>query len=178
MTPEEKAVIQAAINDRDLSPALADAVQRLTYSCAECNTDTHRCGGCGENVLHGDYDCGKNCTNDPVINLVPTWVSRTWTDVRVGDHVRLGIAGPSAYVIACTHLDWHIDPRSSEYRPVGLEWQAVNVTFSTDPTPATIHVVDPNKPVEIELSPAEVEAIELIGWSNRVGMIVQHGEHR
>lgn len=28
--------------------------------CPECNTDNHRCGGCGEPLEHGQYDCGAH----------------------------------------------------------------------------------------------------------------------
>lgn len=111
MTSGEKAVVQAAIkwtysrpynwtrivgSDEDI---LAHDVMALVYNCVECNTDTHRCGGCGENVGHGDNDCGKNCTNDPVTGIerdgstYPCWECLTdptedpapWCDCRPED---------------------------------------------------------------------------------------------
>lgn len=72
MTPEEKAVIDAAITwaHRTESPTshliLEKAVQALIYACPQCNTDTHRCPGCGESIGHTATDCGKDCTEDPM----------------------------------------------------------------------------------------------------------------
>jgi hypothetical protein len=70
VTPEEKAVIQAAIKaygSRWVAPGdvgkLREAVSALVYSCNECNYDRHTCPGCGEPIGHGDGDCGKDCTD-------------------------------------------------------------------------------------------------------------------
>jgi hypothetical protein len=71
MTPEEKAVINAAItwrNDLDYgftrivgSPVdtLLHAVNRLTWQCDKCNYDRHTCPGCGTNISHGDGCCAE-----------------------------------------------------------------------------------------------------------------------
>jgi len=75
MTPEEKAVIQAAISASrtlggmfDKSP-LAEATRKLIYSCNECNTDQHRCFGCGAPIGHGDTDCGMDCTQSGTLTM-------------------------------------------------------------------------------------------------------------
>lgn len=68
MTPEERAVVQAAIRAHRASPlssvfalpgSLGATVQTLILSCNECNTDTHRCG-CGNVLQHGDTVCWEH----------------------------------------------------------------------------------------------------------------------
>lgn len=31
--------------------------EEIDLNCNECNYDTHKCGGCGESVPHGKYEC-------------------------------------------------------------------------------------------------------------------------
>jgi len=70
MTPEEKAVVQAAIAWRNSldsrshvrivdSPEdrLLNATSALVYACDDCNYDRNTCPGCGENIGHGDGCC-------------------------------------------------------------------------------------------------------------------------
>lgn len=69
MTPEEKAVIEAAIayawapeaNERRRRlPALGDAVGALIYSCPQCNSGGHVCPGDGNPIGHTQTDCGEH----------------------------------------------------------------------------------------------------------------------
>lgn len=188
MTAQELAVVQAAIADHGgpnlcapetcggsrLDPCrLASAVDWLISTCEWCNTETHVCGGCGSHVGHGSGDCGRNCTERParaVRELI--WVLRTWADVRTGDHVRMPDSRVNgAHVAGAVHLTWHVDPRSSEWRPIALGWSGVQIRFAEDYEDSPPRTMDPAKPVEIELSPDEVAAIEEIGWSERIGLV-------
>jgi hypothetical protein len=76
MTPEEKAVIQAAIafravpahREQDMIAARGDlneALYRLIISCPECNYDRHVCPGDGNPIGHGDTDCGEHDDDGP-----------------------------------------------------------------------------------------------------------------
>lgn len=123
---------------------------------------------CAANDCHGGAD-------------VPQWFERTWLDVRTGDMVRLLGTENTAYVRHAVHdpvhRGWHVDPRSSEYRPVAMEWAAVHVelTAGQQHDAAVLGVLDmnPGKPILIQLTQSEVDAIELLGgWSQRVGMIM------
>lgn len=109
---------------------------------------------------------------------VPQWFERTWVDVRTGDTVKLPGTENVAYVRHAVHQGWHVDPRSSEYRPVAMEWSCVHVELTKVEegnvfNGATLGVLDmdPGKPILIQLSQSEVDAIELLGgWQGRVGM--------
>lgn len=91
MTPEEKAVVQAAIRHYHANPlthvfslpgSLGATTQALIYACNECNTDTHRCPGCGEQIEHGDnacQDCGQNGTETHCFECT-TDDPRPWCD--------------------------------------------------------------------------------------------------
>jgi hypothetical protein len=105
------------------------------------------------------------------------WFKRTWLDVRTGDTVKLPGTENTAYVRHAVHQGWHVDPRSSEYRPVAMEWTAVHVELTQSHWPASevlgVLDMDPAKPILIQLTQLEVDAIELLGgWLNRVGMIM------
>lgn len=67
MTPEEKRIVQVAIQHAHervpIRVDLSDAIQALFHACDACNTNTHSCGGCGAETLHGDSDCGQRCTS-------------------------------------------------------------------------------------------------------------------
>lgn len=98
MTPEERAVVQAAIRQYRSEPlasvfslpgSLGVAVQALIYACNECNTDTHRCG-CGEVLRHGDADCGQTCIYVPSDMTCSECIygdedPRAWCDCREGE---------------------------------------------------------------------------------------------
>lgn len=96
----------------------------------------------------------------------PGWVPRTWVDVRRGDRVRLPGTEHVAEVAAAIHMPWHVHP-ASRRDPIAMEWAAVRVTLN-----GRQYDKKPADSIEIELSPGEVAAIELLGWDNRDGLIV------
>ncbi len=138
MTPEEKAVVQAAIAANPIGRppttaqlnVLRDATHRLILTCSQCNTASHACPGCGADVQHGDVAC-PICTDtprDPAM-LEPVtdvdqeagelWVQRTFADVRAGDRIRLGSApgAPEARITAR-----YLHPSDD---PAGRTWHVV-----------------------------------------------------
>ncbi len=50
----------------DYAPTSSGPAVVETPYCSDCDHDTHRCGGCGEPVGHGETDCGKRCTETVV----------------------------------------------------------------------------------------------------------------
>jgi hypothetical protein len=134
-----------------------------------CVVNTCRCSRTEKQYCHLS-DCHGGAD-------VPQWHERTWVDVRTGDTVKLPGTENTAYVRHAVHQGWHVDPRSSEYRPVAMEWSCVHVelTAGQEHDAATLGVLDmdPAKPILIQLSRSEVDAIELLdGWQQRVGMIM------
>ncbi len=75
MTPEEKAVIQAAIEWRRAIPGrtrdvwqtieLEEKIWNLIIRCNECNAGGHVCPGDGNPIGHGDTDCGEHDDDEP-----------------------------------------------------------------------------------------------------------------
>lgn len=60
-----------------------------------------------------------------------TWHPRRWREVLAGDRVSVG--GVEAEVVLAGPLQsWHVDPRSSEYRPAPLEHEVYPVTLRWD----------------------------------------------
>lgn len=202
MTPQERAVVQAAIAFRHYLASiadeahsgaeidLADAIDALIYSCSDCNRGGHTCPGDGESIGHGDTDCGNHDETYPAPDdaAEPIWVSRTWVDVRTGDDVHLPGTENYAHVQRAVHLRWHVDPRSgtSSYNPPRpLEWSGVHVTLYTTVkdriaaangmgAQASEFTMDPAKPIEIKTTQLEVDAIDLLGgWPARVGVVTQ-----
>lgn len=123
------------------------------------------------------YCAAPGCHGGADVDPVLIWVERTWADVRIGDRVRLPKSdAPPALVTSCMHQRWHVDPRSSEYRPEALEWSAVHVTLTPmgetdDGSSRGPYDMDPAKPVEIEIDEATFHMLNALGWENRVGMI-------
>lgn len=196
MNELEKAVVQAAIamtrpGHEPTFPelnVLRNAAWELITGCHECNTDTHRCPGCGTDIGHGDHAC-PNCTADadgkptpsvpwaPQREEAPGWVPRTMVDVRPGDTVRMpGQEGTERTVapegvLALQHL---LHPASTRYNVMPARWSSIEVTFlppDGEGEPQRYSFA-PGMPVEILLAPGEVAAIEMLGWENRVGMII------
>src|SRR3954470_17181172 len=100
MTPEEKAVIEAAMAERnslgrllDRSP-LALAVHALIFSCPQCNAGGHTCPGDGNPIGHTQTDCGQHEEPDEMdkrtADTLPCWECLTdptedpapWCDCR------------------------------------------------------------------------------------------------
>src|ERR1044072_138718 len=158
-----------------LTPVLSElsrVTSLLAISCEECNAGGHTCPGDGDHIPHGATDCGNHDETQPDPVLI--WVERTWADVRTGDRVRMPGTDATAHVQSAMHQRWHVDPRSSEYRPEGLEWSAVRVTLAfafTNATNVSSYDMDPAQPVEIEIDEATLHMLNALGWENRVGMI-------
>lgn len=107
MTPEERAVIQAAIEWRTAIPgrdqrqvmALQDAAWSLITSCPQCNQGGHTCPGDGNWIAHGETDCGQH--DDPHQDAVEAamaetygaeqeWLPAAFGDLLAGDRIRIG----------------------------------------------------------------------------------------
>lgn len=155
---------------------LAKATYALAVTCPECNAGGHTCPGDGNSIAHGANNCGEHGA-DPHQDAVEDaaeagWVPRTWADVRAGDRVRMPGTNVTADIFSAVHIRHHTDPRSSEYHPRPLDWDSVHVRFTVTPNSGgTLRMMNPAAPVEIELSPAEVQAIELLGWENRLKLV-------
>lgn len=121
---------------------------------------------------------------EPGTSTDPEWVLRTWSDVATGDQVRLPGTEHTAVV-------------AQRYRPADRRtaterkgepprhantWHAVagekhwddryvkpgEVCVVLDGTDARPRFMEPSAEVEIWLSPAEIAAIETLGWPNRI----------
>lgn len=181
-----------------LPAAIYEALRALHVTCPECNAGGHACPGDGVSIPHGASDCGEHddtpqhagadgCRCSRMVKQycasrgchggadVSEWRNRTWLDVRTGDTVKLPGTENTAYVRHAVHQRWHVDPRSSEYRPVAMEWTAVHVELTAgqqhDAAVLGVLDMDPAKPILIQLSQSEVNAFELLGgWQSRIGM--------
>lgn len=190
MTPEERAVIQAAIADhRGCAPEscggsrldpcrLGNAIE--AYRSAQAASPRDDVDGCACSPAEKIYCASSDCKGG---SQVPIWVARTWVDVRSGDDVRLPGTENYAHVQRAVHLHWHVDPRTgtSAYNPpIPMQWSGVHVTLYTTAsdgtrgmtTQASEFTMDPAKPIDIRTTQLELDAIELLGgWPARVGMI-------
>lgn len=103
------------------------------------------------------------------------WHPRTWADVRSGDTVRLPGSEVTAEVYTADLLHWNIDPRTgtSAYNPpVAMPHDVMRVHF-THELEAPPRDMDPVKPVEIQLTRSEIEALDTIGWAERTGLMIE-----
>jgi len=195
VTPEERAVVQAAIAYRRHLASiadeagsseeydLADAIDTLTTICPECNAGGHICPGDGNPIPHGATDCGEHADAEPEL----IFVLRTWVDVRTGDRVRMPGNDAVAHVQSAVHLHWHVKPGTgtSQYNPpVPLEWAGVRVTLHASESPQThaddplgTYEMDPAKPVEIEIDAYTAKRLadndDIFCWENRVGIVTE-----
>jgi hypothetical protein len=164
VTPEEKAVIQAAIKTRSQAlaglPSAADelrvAIDELIYACNDCNYGKHQCPGCGEDIQHGDTDCGKDCTRVDVLE----WIPSVMRHVQKHDELRIGT--DVAICVASTAIDWHAD-NSNKYEPQPWEHTEVRLQLRIGDELFSL-LFAPNTPVEI-LCSAERKAQLLLQQS-------------
>ena len=136
MTPEEKAVIKAAVEMRNaltLDPhvppgtgQLINAIDALIYSCPQCNAGGHTCLGCGENIAHTETACPNWEQGCATLERPAEWVPATMREAIKGDTVRLGT---SEAKVAGIGPDWkgHVDPRSGKYEALPLEHTLIPV---------------------------------------------------
>jgi len=81
MTPQEKAVVQAAIawRQRGVSArahaalSLEEAAWLLITSCEKCNTARHECPGCGASLGHGDTACTDCDSRETLHSMCDTY---------------------------------------------------------------------------------------------------------
>lgn len=176
--------------------ALMCAIDRLLTTCPDCDRGTHLCPGDGKPIPHGAVDCGYHfgpeddgAIRDELAAVEQAqqglgWWPRSWADVRQGDTVKLpdSEAAP-AFVVSAVHLSWHVKPgtgTSAYSPPYPLNWSTVRVTLA-DRAPAPGEVVrplgtwnmDPAKTILIQLTQIEVDALDLMGWNNRAGLIAE-----
>lgn len=181
--------------------ALMCAIDRLLTACPDCDRGTHLCPGDGKSIPHGATDCGYHfgpeddgAMRDELVAVEQAqqelgWWLRRWEDVRQGDTVKLpdSEAAP-AYVASAIHLTWHVKPGTgtSAYNPpFPLDWAAVRVTLA-DRAPELAYTqsirplgtwdMDPVKPILIQLTQIEADALDLMGWNNRAGLITEQGK--
>lgn len=103
------------------------------------------------------------------------WHPRTWADVRSGDTVRLPGTEVTAEIGTAVLLHWNIDPRTgtSGYNPpVAMPHDVMRVRF-THELEAPPRDMDPVKPVEIQLTRSEIDALDTIGWAERTGLMIE-----
>jgi len=181
------------VNDqKEVNLALRVAIEAVK---AHTECDPLTCGGFGLDrcALGSALDELTSYQRSAGYIVAPhIWVLRTWADVRRGDVVRMpGQEATAAEVMELTTLSWHVNDippegmtpeeaerfaRDVQYRPNehAGEWTARSVTLrplSADDPAARHRIpnVNPAAPVEIRLTQAEVDAIELLGgWAQRV----------
>lgn len=95
-----------------------------------------------------------------------TWHPRTWGEVIEGDMVQLH--GVKALVKASTLLNWHVDPNSSEYRPVAMERAEVRVTLLWNGNERT-YGFPPRGEIEVKRGPAGQAVDEANGFRAGAG---------
>lgn len=104
---------------------------------------------------------------DPGHNLL--WIERTWIDVRPGDRVRM--KGVEAVVDAAMHLEWRVLAGDEGW------WSDQRVDHSYVHTRLMgrekLFLFKPDVPVEIQLTQHEIDALDAMGWENRVIVITQ-----
>lgn len=160
MTPEERAVIDAAI-------------ERFSFWIAD-ETDSDDLDICAA-VGHLLAARERAAAPEPLV-----WVLRTWRDVRPGDTVRPPASDTSAVVEWCGVQNWHIDPVNVNWvevekgdgevkrvpMPIPMEHDIVRVIFVGQEQHRDMN---PDAGVEIQLSVYERDIAEnVIGWENRL----------
>jgi hypothetical protein len=172
MTPEEKAVIDAAIEWASgapilntLSTALHDAVNQLIVSCPQRNAGGHTCPGDGNSISHTATDCGEH---DEPASDEPVWVETAWKYVRRGDRVRMRDGGTPAEVqaICVQEFGQNIESRWSEdygrwFDNYKGAWNHLEVIVRLSLAPEKIIPFPPNAAVQVLMN-AERRAIHLL----------------
>lgn len=151
MTPEEKAVIDAAYAWRYALISL-DAV--------------------AEDIAAGRLVEAVDAW-DIARQGAPEWYLRTYADVRTGDvimHGPPGTSAPLATVLSCSQEQHHVKDGGT-----GKHWDDTAVEHGLTRVRLDYPGSDPNHildipssaPVRVRLTAEEFRAIELLGWSNR-----------
>lgn len=159
MTPEEKAVIDAAIAERNSlwnlfatganSPLIA-AIDALIFSCPKCNAGGHVCPGDGNPISHTQSDCGDHGDLEPwEISPEPIeeWTPATLLYCLAGDRIRIGtdetkvLRSSSGVWYVNTENYWHPTP-----------WQHTELRLELEANPG-FQEYPPNLECEILMSP-------------------------
>jgi hypothetical protein len=151
VTPEEKAVIDAAIEWRHVagrdvdqsipgvSPTgdLKGVVDALIFSCPECNAGGHTCPGDGNPISHTATDCGEHEEETPSNagrawgkpkqvgdgQMISDWVPTTLLYALAGDRLRIG--QDETDVLRSSSGAWHANVISSVL-PSGKVWDKIH----------------------------------------------------
>lgn len=157
MTPEEKAVIDAALTWEREHPAKdhwTDASLDLAVSALLAARRVEEQGAPDEML----------------------WVERTWRDVRAGDTVRPPASDSHAVVDSSQLQSWHVDPRGSTYSPVPLEHDVMCVYLKPfGQGEPKRYDMNPDAPVEILVAFSELDFLNRHGWADRIATITEEG---
>jgi hypothetical protein len=151
MTPEEEAVINAAI----------DLVNSHLLDAASGTPDYYLSINLMEAIK------SLEAARTPTSEL--RWYLTTWKNVRAGDRVRFPNAREfPATVSAIARSDWHVDPQSARTRnPIAREWSELVVRVAHNPD--ALLTIRPTDAIEIGLREQEHDVIMLLGgWDNRL----------
>lgn len=143
MTPEEQAVIDAAIE------------------CAQASDVMHN-----DDVLIALRVAVAGLEASYRLNL--HWYLRTWADVRAGDRVRFSDVPDQPGTVTTIVADsGHVDPRSARTRnPIAREWSERLVTMQGVTGKLTFPL---DGQIEIEMDVRVYEAMMILGgWENRI----------
>lgn len=175
MTPEERAVIDAAISFVTDDSITSVAGIQSAVSALLAADDTCHCSPDVREYCHSSQCRGGD-------NIALTWVTRTWVDVREGDVIRPpGIDGAEAKVAAIGPVvAWGVNDlqpldayqqRDIQYNPAKYAGSYA-VRRATFGDPPITREMKPGAPVDIRVSLAEAKAIEALGgWAERVAAI-------
>lgn len=135
MTPEEKRVVQAAIDIRNqllsqpYSPPdlgrLRNAVDALVYACPQCNYERHTCPGDGKPIEHGETDCGEHgpCNHDGCsLDVRGNFCARGHVQIEHGE----GDCGEHDDRLPISDVQKRLAPYLAEYAAnVAEEWMRI-----------------------------------------------------
>jgi hypothetical protein len=166
MTPEEKAVIEAAMDGQGVGEwpttaqqtRLRQAVHALIFSCPECNAGGHTCPGDGNPIGHTQTDCGDHDEThpEPLTGAVASeWVPATLVQCLAGDHIRIGT--DETDVLRSSSGIWHAD-NSDAWQP--KKWNHLELRMELVANPG-FQEYPPNTPCEILCTP-ERKAVLLL----------------
>jgi hypothetical protein len=101
----------------------------------------------------------------------PTWRTTTWAEVvELGTGTRVRLGGQEAVVNSADIQTWHVDPRSSEYRPRSLEYRVVSTWLSGRDQ---LYGFPPEGPVEVLDVEWPPEEESLASWVAAAGAVLE-----
>lgn len=185
MTPEEKAVIEAAmrwyqecgwhaIDPTEPERFLVGAVQSLIYSCPECNQGGHVCPGDGSPVGHTQADCGEHDERATPVDAPvdvpartsfkavevreddPVWVPATFGLCLAGDRIRIG--QEETDVLRTTAGVWFVNT-SNYWQPTPWKHTELRMDLAAN---RGWREYSPDVRCEILMSPARRAAFEIM----------------